>query len=81
MLTIANDGVYVTKRELKENRGWTDKAITILLGEYDKRTPNPLHKEWRAVEYYNMTRVVQAEQTTDFAKFKDATTGTRRTIS
>ena len=60
---------YFSKSHLKANRGWTDRAIEMLLGGCDKREPNPSYPNGTRVQFFDADRVMQAEATEEFKRF------------
>ena len=62
----------ITHSTLKSERGWSDKAIEQLLGQCDKDKPNPYSSSGPRMKLYLRNRVLAAEATFEFAKFKEA---------
>ena len=63
---------FMAKSHLKAVRGWTDRAITTLLGECDYRKPNPFYTNGSPVQFFDAERVLQAEATEEFKRIRDA---------
>jgi len=65
---------YFSKSCLKANRGWTDRAIEMFLGACDMREPNPFYTNGSPVQFFDAERVIRAEDTEEFKRFKEART-------
>lgn len=62
---------FMSKSHLK-TRGWTDKAITTLLGECDYRGENPFYPNGTKVHFFDTERVLRAEATEEFKRISEA---------
>lgn len=63
---------YMSKSYLKAFRGWTDRAITTLLGECDYRDVNPFYPNGTRIHYFDGERVIKAEATEEFNRIKES---------
>ncbi|MEQ8975627.1 MAG: hypothetical protein RIE73_35265 [Coleofasciculus sp. C1-SOL-03] len=64
-----SDKTYLTKTAVLE-RGWTKGAIRKFLGQADKTSPNPYSRKKPPVQLFDIQRVKQCEESSDFAVWK-----------
>lgn len=63
---------FMTKSRLKSERGWSDRAMEVLLGPCDVESPNPHYGCAAPMKLYRIARILKAERTLKFARFRDA---------
>jgi len=62
---------HYTKSILIKERGWTEKAIKLFLGDHDKEKPNPYYSSASPMKLYLIERVKKKEQSKEFKDFKN----------
>ena len=67
-----NGKQFVTKTQLKQERGWSEKAIETLLGQCDEEKCNPHYQCAPPMKLYLMDRILKAELSAEFIRFKEA---------
>lgn len=68
MADSPSEAEYLTKSELKE-RGWTEKAISLFLGECDKEAKNLYYSKAPPVRLYLKSRVEAVERSEAYQNF------------
>jgi len=63
---MTNSKIYYTKTTLKKERGWTDKNISVFLGQHDLERPNPTYKNASPMLLYLIEKVVKVEDSAEF---------------
>ena len=62
---------YISSTTLLKYRDvkWTEKAISLFLGQPDKEVQNPRYRSWAKMKLYLTKRVEQVEQSKEFQDF------------